>query len=230
MVGLHNSYLQRSAQNPNCLKGPDTCWLRFNPSSKIRTQNNVSPARLGCSTGADVVRFSSPWSMLVICRSPPRVTRAVRGHAMFLRTSLIVLLLLWPRPSAGKKKLYIGALFPMSGGWPGGQACMPSAQMALDLVNNRSDILPDYELELIHYDSMVSACGGEAEEMRACVMSVSEGSNDLPLKYHEELLTLLCHFKWAEHHLSSLFCLLMMLSPQANSILLLLDPFPTVMP
>uniref|UniRef100_A0A4W6BR57 Gamma-aminobutyric acid type B receptor subunit 1 n=1 Tax=Lates calcarifer TaxID=8187 RepID=A0A4W6BR57_LATCA len=61
-----------------------------------------------------------------------------------------------------KKKLYIGALFPMSGGWPGGQACMPSAQMALDLVNNRSDILPDYELELIHYDSMVSACGDES--------------------------------------------------------------------
>ena len=77
---------------------------------------------------------------------------------MLLRASLIVLLLLCPPPSAGKKKLYIGALFPMSGGWPGGQACMPSAQMALDLVNNRSDILPDYELELIHYDSMVSAC------------------------------------------------------------------------
>uniref|UniRef100_A0A8C7JKB2 Gamma-aminobutyric acid type B receptor subunit 1 n=1 Tax=Oncorhynchus kisutch TaxID=8019 RepID=A0A8C7JKB2_ONCKI len=51
-------------------------------------------------------------------------------------------------------KLYIGALFPMSGGWPGGQACLPSAQMALDLVNNRTDILPDYELELIYYDSM----------------------------------------------------------------------------
>lgn len=56
----------------------------------------------------------------------------------------------------GKKKLYIGALFPMSGGWPGGQACLPAAQMALELVNNRSDILPDYELELIYYDSMVS--------------------------------------------------------------------------
>uniref|UniRef100_A0A4W4F210 Gamma-aminobutyric acid type B receptor subunit 1 n=1 Tax=Electrophorus electricus TaxID=8005 RepID=A0A4W4F210_ELEEL len=53
----------------------------------------------------------------------------------------------------GKKKLYIGALFPMSGGWPGGQACLPSAQMALDLVNKRTDILPDYELELIYYDS-----------------------------------------------------------------------------
>lgn len=44
----------------------------------------------------------------------------------------------------------------MSGGWPGGQACLPAAQMALDLVNKRTDILPDYELELIHYDSMVS--------------------------------------------------------------------------
>ncbi|XP_057689224.1 gamma-aminobutyric acid type B receptor subunit 1-like isoform X2 [Corythoichthys intestinalis] len=61
---------------------------------------------------------------------------------------------LYDKNNTGKKKLYIGALFPMSGGWPGGQACMPSAQMALDLVNNRSDILPDYELELIHYDSM----------------------------------------------------------------------------
>ncbi|KAF7641543.1 hypothetical protein LDENG_00278080 [Lucifuga dentata] len=44
----------------------------------------------------------------------------------------------------------------MSGGWPGGQACLPAARMALQLVNQRSDILPDYELELIHYDSMVS--------------------------------------------------------------------------
>ncbi|CAJ1083641.1 LOW QUALITY PROTEIN: gamma-aminobutyric acid type B receptor subunit 1 [Xyrichtys novacula] len=63
----------------------------------------------------------------------------------------------------GKKKLYIGALFPMSGGWPGGQACLPSAQMALDLVNKRRDILPDYELELIHYDSMCDP--GEATKL-----------------------------------------------------------------
>ncbi|XP_029298460.1 gamma-aminobutyric acid type B receptor subunit 1 isoform X5 [Cottoperca gobio] len=51
----------------------------------------------------------------------------------------------------------------MSGGWPGGQACLPSAQMALDLVNNRTDILPDYELELIHYDSMCDP--GEATKL-----------------------------------------------------------------
>ncbi|XP_027003762.1 gamma-aminobutyric acid type B receptor subunit 1 isoform X1 [Tachysurus fulvidraco] len=63
----------------------------------------------------------------------------------------------------GKKKLYIGALFPMSGGWPGGQACLPAAQMALELVNNRTDILPDYELELIYYDSMCDP--GEATKL-----------------------------------------------------------------
>uniref|UniRef100_A0A3Q4N462 Gamma-aminobutyric acid (GABA) B receptor, 1b n=1 Tax=Neolamprologus brichardi TaxID=32507 RepID=A0A3Q4N462_NEOBR len=68
-----------------------------------------------------------------------------------------------PRGSSSKKKLYIGALFPMSGGWPGGQACLPAAQMALDLVNNRTDILPDYELELIHYDSMCDP--GEATKL-----------------------------------------------------------------
>uniref|UniRef100_A0A8C1JI19 Gamma-aminobutyric acid (GABA) B receptor, 1b n=1 Tax=Cyprinus carpio TaxID=7962 RepID=A0A8C1JI19_CYPCA len=62
-----------------------------------------------------------------------------------------------------KKKLYIGALFPMSGGWPGGQACLPAAQMALDLVNKRTDILPDYELELIYYDSMCDP--GEATKL-----------------------------------------------------------------
>lgn len=67
----------------------------------------------------------------------------------------LTLLLSWSCPALGKKKLYIGALFPMSGGWPGGQACLPAAQMALDLVNKRTDILPDYELELIYYDSRV---------------------------------------------------------------------------
>lgn len=65
-------------------------------------------------------------------------------------------LLLSPPLGAGKKRLHIGALFPMTGGWPGGQACLPSAQMALEDVNSRRDILPDYELRLDHRDSEVS--------------------------------------------------------------------------
>lgn len=75
------------------------------------------------------------------------------------QVALLVLtgwLLLSPPLGAGKKKLHIGALFPMTGGWPGGQACLPSAQMALEDVNNRGDILPEYELRLDHRDSEVS--------------------------------------------------------------------------
>uniref|UniRef100_A0A8D0HHD2 Gamma-aminobutyric acid type B receptor subunit 1 n=1 Tax=Sphenodon punctatus TaxID=8508 RepID=A0A8D0HHD2_SPHPU len=56
-------------------------------------------------------------------------------------------------PHSLGKALHIGALFPMSGGWPGGQACLPAVRMALEDVNNRRDILPDYELRLIHHDS-----------------------------------------------------------------------------
>ncbi|MCJ8740296.1 hypothetical protein PDJAM_G00057110 [Pangasius djambal] len=86
-------------------------------------------------------------------------------RSLWLRIVLcwLTLLLSWPCAVAGKKKLYIGALFPMSGGWPGGQACLPAAQMALELVNNRTDILPDYELELIYYDSMCDP--GEATKL-----------------------------------------------------------------
>lgn len=80
-----------------------------------------------------------------------------------LRSLTLALTVLLSCPALGKKKLYIGALFPMSGGWPGGQACLPAARMALDLVNERADILPDYELELIHYDSMCDP--GEATKL-----------------------------------------------------------------
>lgn len=61
-----------------------------------------------------------------------------------------------PHPSPERRAVYIGALFPMSGGWPGGQACQPAVEMALEDVNSRRDILPDYELKLIHHDSKVA--------------------------------------------------------------------------
>uniref|UniRef100_A0A8K9XQB6 Gamma-aminobutyric acid (GABA) B receptor, 1b n=1 Tax=Oncorhynchus mykiss TaxID=8022 RepID=A0A8K9XQB6_ONCMY len=95
--------------------------------------------------------------MAVSCQSLPG------GRRKTLMFASLTLLFSWSCPALGKKKLYIGALFPMSGGWPGGQACLPSAQMALDLVNKRTDILPEYELELIHYDSMCDP--GEATKL-----------------------------------------------------------------
>lgn len=80
--------------------------------------------------------------------------------AMSLSFCVPVLTLLLCDAVSGKKALHVGALFPMSGGWPGGQACHPAAQMALEDVNNRRDILPEYELRLIHHDSQVSAGKG----------------------------------------------------------------------
>ena len=57
---------------------------------------------------------------------------------------------------SGLTKLYIGGIFPNSGGtWDGGKGCLPAAQMALEDVNNRTDILPGYELKMIWNDSQV---------------------------------------------------------------------------
>uniref|UniRef100_A0A6G1S9V3 Gamma-aminobutyric acid type B receptor subunit 2 n=1 Tax=Aceria tosichella TaxID=561515 RepID=A0A6G1S9V3_9ACAR len=62
------------------------------------------------------------------------------------------------RPSSGKQKLqtlYIAGLFPLTGtgGWIGGSGCLPAAEMALDDVNARQDLLPGYKLELTYKDS-----------------------------------------------------------------------------
>ena len=55
-----------------------------------------------------------------------------------------------------KKELNIGGIFPMIGGWPGGQACLPSAIMALNEVNLNENILQNYRLNLKWYNSEVS--------------------------------------------------------------------------
>lgn len=73
----------------------------------------------------------------------------------WLLVVLSVSLVSRPSVGTGKKAVHVGALFPMSGGWPGGQACLPAVRMALEDINSRRDILPDYELRLIHHDSKV---------------------------------------------------------------------------
>uniref|UniRef100_A0A1I7ZV87 G_PROTEIN_RECEP_F3_4 domain-containing protein n=1 Tax=Steinernema glaseri TaxID=37863 RepID=A0A1I7ZV87_9BILA len=53
-------------------------------------------------------------------------------------------------------ELHIGGIFPMeagSGGWPGGQACLPAVQMALDDINQNEEVLAGYRLVLHHYNS-----------------------------------------------------------------------------
>ena len=54
--------------------------------------------------------------------------------------------------------LHIGGLFPISGegGWQGGQGCLPAAEMALNDVNDKADLLAGYRLVLHWNDSEVS--------------------------------------------------------------------------
>ncbi|XP_015522970.1 gamma-aminobutyric acid type B receptor subunit 1 isoform X1 [Neodiprion pinetum] len=51
--------------------------------------------------------------------------------------------------------LHIGGIFPIAGegGWQGGQACMPAANLALDDVNSQKDLLPGFTLKLHSNDS-----------------------------------------------------------------------------
>ncbi|RZC33526.1 ANF receptor domain containing protein, partial [Asbolus verrucosus] len=60
-----------------------------------------------------------------------------------------------PPPSDDSNVLHIGGIFPINGkgGWQGGQACMPAANLALEDVNRRKDLLPGYSLKLHSNDS-----------------------------------------------------------------------------
>lgn len=76
------------------------------------------------------------------------------------------LLLLWLSGlgaySEGRRDndLHIGGIFPMEGegGWQGGQACKPAAELALADVNARSDLLSGFKLLLHSNDSKVIYC------------------------------------------------------------------------
>ena len=48
---------------------------------------------------------------------------------------------------------YPSERFPGEVGWPGGPALFPAAQLAADMINNRSDILPNHTIRLINGDS-----------------------------------------------------------------------------
>lgn len=60
---------------------------------------------------------------------------------------------------SGLDELHIGGIFPINGkgGWQGGQACQPAAELALEDVNSKSDLLPGFKLTLYSNDSEVSS-------------------------------------------------------------------------
>lgn len=93
--------------------------------------------------------------------SVPR-SRRCRRHVAGCRFARL-LLLVWLTGCGGYSEgrrdndLHIGGIFPMEGegGWQGGQACMPAAELALIDVNARSDLLSGFKLLLHSNDSKV---------------------------------------------------------------------------
>ena len=55
------------------------------------------------------------------------------------------------------KTLYIGGLFPMTGSSAAyaGEGLLRVSKLAINMVNNRSDVLPDYRLQLVWNDTKV---------------------------------------------------------------------------
>ncbi|VDN55785.1 unnamed protein product [Dracunculus medinensis] len=75
------------------------------------------------------------------------------GCVMLLERLLIIATMV---DSVFSIDLHIGGVFPMeagSGGWAGGQACLPAVQMALRDVNANRNILMGYNLVLHHHNS-----------------------------------------------------------------------------
>nr|CAB3247966.1 gamma-aminobutyric acid type B receptor subunit 1 [Phallusia mammillata] len=69
----------------------------------------------------------------------------------------LCLLILFVSTVFARQEIYIGGVFPMTGGWSGGQACLPAAMMAIDDVNERKDVLPGYKITMIDKDSKCDA-------------------------------------------------------------------------
>jgi len=61
----------------------------------------------------------------------------------------------WDRSSEKTRTLYIGGIFPMSGAWSGGKGCRPAVDIALEDINYRTDLLPNFRLQMLANDSRV---------------------------------------------------------------------------
>ena len=57
---------------------------------------------------------------------------------------------------AAEQTLHIGAFYPLTKAFSAwGAGCLPAAELAVEHLNNRSDILEGYRLELINFDTQV---------------------------------------------------------------------------
>ncbi len=57
--------------------------------------------------------------------------------------------------NVNKIPLYLGGFFSLGGVWDG-SGILPAVEMALDHINERQDVLPEYELRMVWNDTQVN--------------------------------------------------------------------------
>ncbi|XP_026484387.1 gamma-aminobutyric acid type B receptor subunit 1 isoform X1 [Vanessa tameamea] len=142
---LHEASLPRARANFNFPK---------RPLVKLKATVNVFEFRTS-TLFRDIksLLVNAVVQLFVVAKCVVSVTR-VRGCGCAV---LLLLLSGLCKYSEGKRDddLHIGGIFPMEGegGWQGGQACKPAAELALADVNARSDLLSGFKLLLHSNDS-----------------------------------------------------------------------------
>lgn len=56
-----------------------------------------------------------------------------------------------------RTEIWMLGMFPMTGGWYGGQGIFPAIEMALDDINGRQTVIPGYQLRLVWGDTKVGS-------------------------------------------------------------------------
>ena len=90
------------------------------------------------------------------------------------------------KSQSSKVSLYVGSMAPLTGprSW-WGAGITTAMQMAFELINNRSDILPYFELKLLENDTLVRAIEYWIRLLRASTKSVSmQFLETIPTKFN----------------------------------------------
>jgi hypothetical protein len=68
---------------------------------------------------------------------------------------VVLIILIAVKHASGSVDISIAALFPIRGWYPAGNALLTAAEMAIEHVNNRPDMLPGYTLKMSWDDTQV---------------------------------------------------------------------------
>ncbi len=116
-------------------------------TSNTQTMNDVSvkvPSTSVSETNSKSIPTIGDTDLLEICASVCQLKNTSNEDVLELPTN-----------DSRPIPLYLGAFFEGPGGGWDGSGCVPAIEMALEHINARKDILPEYELRAVWADTKV---------------------------------------------------------------------------